>query len=165
MGVWQEFKQFAVKGNVIDLAVGVIIGGAFGKITTSLVEDIIMPPLGMILGKVDFSSLFLVIPGQSAKIEAINATRVRPLSSFTDFKSSGIAVLSYGQFLNNLIQFLIIAFAVFLMVRAINRLKAIAEPPTAPGEPVTKDCMYCLQTIPIKATRCPHCTSEVPVPA
>lgn len=162
MGLWQEFKQFAVKGNVIDLAVGVIIGAAFGKITTSLVEDVIMPPLGVVLGKVDFSSLFVVMPGQEDKIAKATAA-AKSLNSYSDYKSSGIAVLSYGQFLNNVIQFLIVAFAVFLLVRAINHMKALAEPPPAAGEPVTKDCPFCLQTIPVKATRCAHCTSELTV--
>lgn len=157
MGLWQEFKQFAVKGNVIDLAVGVIIGAAFAKITTSLVEDVIMPPLSVVLGRVDFSQWFVVMPGQEKKIE--DAHKV--LHTIQEYKAAGVSVLSYGQFLNNVLQFLIIAFAVFLMVHAINRLKKLAEPEAATSEPLTKDCPFCLQTIPIKATRCPHCTSTL----
>lgn len=161
MGLWQEFKQFAVKGNVIDLAVGVIIGGAFGKITSSLVEDVIMPPLGVILGKVDFSSLYVVMPAQQSKIDAaIKAGK--SLDSFANYKSAGIAVLSYGQFINNIIQFLIIAFAVFIMVRAINRLKALAEKNEVAAEPTTKECPFCCQQIPMAAKRCSFCTSELP---
>jgi large conductance mechanosensitive channel len=169
VGLWQEFKQFAVKGNVIDLAVGVIIGAAFGKITTSLVEDVIMPPLSVVLGKVDLSNLFLVMPGQKPeKLDAaVKAAQAAGLETptFAQYKANGIAVLSYGQFINNVIQFLIIAFAVFIMIHFINKLKAIAEKPQEPGEPVTKDCPYCLQTIPVKATRCPHCTSQLEVAA
>ena len=153
MGLISEFKQFAMKGNVIDLAVGVIIGAAFGKITTSLVEDVIMPPLGVLLGKVDFSSLYIVMPGQADKIAAAG----KPLVSFADHKAAGVAVLSYGQFLNNVIQFLIVAFAVFVLIRNLNRLKK-AE---APAAPATKDCPHCATAIPLAATRCPHCTSQL----
>ncbi|HEY0867850.1 MAG TPA: large conductance mechanosensitive channel protein MscL [Fimbriimonas sp.] len=161
MKLWQEFKQFAVKGNMIDLAVGVIIGAAFGKIVTSLVEDVIMPPLGVLLGKVDFSSLFIVMPGQADKIEAAVAKNNGPLTSFAQHKQAGIAVLSYGQFLNNLIQFLIVAWAVFMLVHFLNRLKSLTEKPAEESEPVSKDCPYCMSTISAKAVRCPQCTSDL----
>jgi large conductance mechanosensitive channel len=155
MALFKEFREFAAKGNVIDLAVGVIIGAAFGKIVTSIVEDIVMPPIGVILGKVDFTSLFFVIPGQSEKIA--QATK---LESLADYKAAGIATLNYGQFLSNVVQFLIIAFVVFLMVKAINRAKSKLEPAPPTSEPVTKQCPFCLSDIPIKATRCKFCTSD-----
>lgn len=143
----KEFKEFALRGNVVDLAVGVIIGAAFGKIVSSLVEDIIMPPIGMILGKVDFSSLF------------INLSETA-YPSLAEAKKAGAATLNYGIFLNNILNFLIVAFAIFLVVKQINRLKR--EPPPAPaGPPTTRECPHCMSTISIKATRCPNCTSEI----
>jgi large conductance mechanosensitive channel len=141
----EEFKKFAIQGNVMDLAVGVIIGAAFGKIVASLVEDILMPPIGLLLGGVDFSSLFLTLSGGTYE-------------SVAKAKEAGAATLNYGLFINNIINFLIVAFAIFMVVKQINRLKAA---PPLPGPPTTKDCVYCLMTIPIKATRCGHCTSEV----
>lgn len=156
MGLISEFKEFAAKGNVIDLAVGVIIGGAFGKIVTSLVEDIVMPPIGVALGKVDFSSLFVIMPGQEAKIDAAT-TAGKKLASFADYKSAGIATLNYGNFLNIIVQFLIVAFTIFLVVKAINKMKKPVEAPA----PSTKDCPYCLSAIPLAATKCAHCTSDV----
>jgi large conductance mechanosensitive channel len=141
----KEFKEFAMKGNVLDLAVGFILGAAFGKIVTSLVSDIIMPPIGLILGKVDFSSLFLNISGKS-------------YSSLAEAKAAGAATINYGLFLNNVVDFLIVAFAVFLLVRMVNRWNKPA--PAAP--PAAKDCPYCLSKIPLQATRCPNCTSQIP---
>ena len=141
--MFREFKEFIARGNVMDLAVAVIIGAAFGKIITSLVEGVIMPPIGMLLGKVDFSSLFIDLSGQ------------HPLS-LADAKAKGLPVIALGAFLNDIISFLIIAFVVFLIVRSVNRLKADPPPP-----PNTKDCPYCLTAIPVAATRCSGCTSEV----
>jgi large conductance mechanosensitive channel len=140
----KEFKEFAMKGNVLDLAVGFIIGAAFGKIVTSLVSDIIMPPIGLILGKVDFSSLFLNLSGKS-------------YSSLAEAKAAGAATLNYGIFLNNIVDFLIVAFAVFVVVRMVNRWNK----PAPAAAPSTKECPYCASTIPLKATRCPNCTSEI----
>ncbi|HTS12178.1 MAG TPA: large-conductance mechanosensitive channel protein MscL [Candidatus Limnocylindrales bacterium] len=140
----KEFKQFAMKGNVLDMAVGIIIGAAFGKIITSLVTDILMPPLGLILGKVDFSSLFLNISGKS-------------YSSLAAAKQAGAATINYGIFINNVIDFLIVAFAIFLLVRQVNRWSK----PAPAAAPTTKDCPYCATAIPLAATRCPNCTSEI----
>lgn len=139
----KEFKEFAMRGNVLDMAVGIIIGAAFGKIITSLVSDILMPPLGLVLGKVDFSSLFLNISGAS-------------YSSLAAAKAAGAATINYGVFLNNIIDFLIVAFAVFLLVRQVNRWST--KPAAAP---TTRDCPYCATKIPLAATRCPNCTSEI----
>jgi large conductance mechanosensitive channel len=160
VGLFREFREFAVKGNVIDLAVGVIIGAAFGKIVTSVVEDVIMPPLGMVMGRVDFKDKFLVLPGQDDKLAAL------PQANFTlspaTAKEHGISVLAYGNFLNNVVQFLIVAFAVFLLVKAINQAKAKFEAPTPTTEPVTKQCPFCLSDVPIKATKCKFCTTDLP---
>ena len=139
----KEFKEFIARGNVVDLAVAVVIGAAFGRIVTSLVEGVIMPPIGLALGKADFSNLFIDISGQ------------HPVS-LADAQLRGLPVIAYGRFLNDVISFLIIAFVVFLMVKAINRLRAAPPPP-----PNTKDCPYCLTAIPLAATRCAACTSEV----
>lgn len=140
----KEFKEFAMRGNVLDMAVGIIIGAAFGKIITSFVGDILMPPIGLLLGKVDFSSLFLNISGKS-------------YDTLAAAKAAGAATLNYGLFLNAVIDFLIVAFAVFLLVRQVNRWKG----PAPAATPSTKDCSYCCTAVPIKATRCPHCTSEL----
>src|SRR4026207_2022950 len=139
----KEFKEFITRGNVLDLAVAVIIGAAFGRIVTSLVEGIIMPPVGMMLGGVDFSNLFIDLSGQ------------RP-ASLADAKLKGLPVITYGAFINDIITFLIVAFVVFLIIKAVNRNK----PPKA--EPLTKNCPYCLSAIPIAATRCSGCTSQLP---
>lgn len=139
----REFKEFIARGNVIDLAVAVVIGAAFGKIVTSFVEGIIMPPIGLLLGNADFSNLFIDLSGQ------------RPVS-LADAQLRGLPVIAYGTFLNTLVSFLIIAFAVFLMVKAVNRLKANPPPP-----PDTKDCPFCLTAIPLAATRCAACCAEV----
>ncbi|HWQ46053.1 MAG TPA: large conductance mechanosensitive channel protein MscL [Longilinea sp.] len=142
--ILSEFKEFAMRGNVIDLAIGVIIGTAFGKIITSLVNDILMPPIGRLLGPVDFSSLYINISGT-------------PYDSFSAAQSAGAATINYGLFLNAVINFLIIALVIFLLIRQINRL----QPAKAPVAPTTKDCPYCFTAIPLKATRCPHCTSKL----
>ncbi len=139
--MFKEFKEFAVKGNVIDMAVGIIIGAAFGKIVSSFVSDIIMPPIGLLLGKVDFSNLFLNLSGKSYE-------------TLSGAKAAGAATLNYGLFVNTVIDFVILAFAIFLVVRQVNRLKR--QP-----EPSTKSCPYCLSKIALKATRCPQCTSEL----
>jgi large conductance mechanosensitive channel len=141
----REFKKFAMRGNVIDLAIGVIIGGAFGKIVTSFVNDILMPPIGLLLGKVDFSNLYINMSGGH-------------YDSLAKAQEAGATTLNYGLFLNNVIDFLIIAFVIFLMVRQINKLEKPAE---APSAPTTKECPFCYSTISIKATRCPACTSEL----
>jgi large conductance mechanosensitive channel len=142
--MFKEFREFAVKGNVMDLEVGVIIGAAFGKIVTSLVNDVLMPPLGLLLGKVDFSNLFVSLSG--TQYESLDAA-----------KKAGAATLNYGLFMNTVIEFLLIAFAVFLLVKQINRLRR--EPPPPP--PATKECPFCASAIPIKASRCPLCTSSL----
>ena len=144
----KEFREFIARGNVIDLAVGVIIGAAFGKIVTTLVESVLMPPIGLVLGRIDFSSLFFVL----------DTSKGLP-ASLADAKTKGIPVIAYGQFLNDVIGFLIVAAAVFLLVKQVNRLNAAAPEPVA--APAMKDCPYCASPIPIKATRCPHCTSQL----
>ena len=140
----KEFKEFAMKGNVLDMAIGVIIGGAFGKIVSSLVSDVLMPPIGFLLGKVDFSSLFLTLSGT-------------PQPSLAAAKAAGAPTVNYGVFLQTVFDFIIIAFVIFMLIKQINRLKK-PEPIAAP---TTKDCPQCLSTIPIKATKCAHCTSNV----
>jgi len=139
----KEFRDFAMRGNVIDLAVGVIIGAAFGKIVTSLVNDILMPPLGVILGKVDFSDLFITLSD-------------RQYPSVAAAKAAGAATLNYGLFINNIIDFVIVAFAMFLLIRQMNRLFT-----KKPASPTAKSCPYCVSTIPLAATRCPNCTSQL----
>jgi large conductance mechanosensitive channel len=143
----KEFREFAMRGNVVDLAVGIIIGAAFGKIVTSFVNDILMPPLGLLLGHVDFSNLFITLSGGS-------------YSSVAQAKQAGAATLNYGLFINTVIDFLIVAFAVFLLVRQMNRLLS-RQPKAPPAQPTTKECPYCISTVPLKATRCPACTSEL----
>ncbi len=140
----KEFKEFAMRGSVLDMAIGVILGGAFGEIVSSLVGDVLMPPIGLLLGRLDFSNLYLNLSGQS-------------YPSLAAAKAAGAATLNYGVFVNTLIDFLIVAFVIFLLVRQVNRLKR-AEVPVAP---TTRDCPYCLSTVPLKATRCAHCTSEL----
>jgi large conductance mechanosensitive channel len=144
--MFKEFREFIARGNVIDLAVAVVIGAAFGKIITSLVEGVVMPPIGLILGKADFSSLFYVL----------DASKGVPVS-LADAKAKAIPVVAYGQFLNDIINFLIVAFVIFLVVKAYNRLKSKQASDDAP---TTKDCPFCLSTVPLKATRCKDCTSE-----
>jgi large conductance mechanosensitive channel len=146
----KEFKEFAMRGNVVDMAVGIIIGGAFGTIVKSLVADVIMPPIGLALGGVDFSNLFLTLK---------DGGTAGPYETLASAQEAGAVVISYGVFLNAVISFLIVAFAVFLLIRAINRLQREKEAP--PAAPTTKDCPYCLSAIAIKATRCPNCTSQL----
>jgi large conductance mechanosensitive channel len=146
----KEFKEFAMRGNVVDMAVGIIIGAAFGTIVKSLVSDVIMPPIGLLLGNVDFSNLFLVLK---------EGATAGPYASLADAQAAGAVSVNYGVFLNTIISFIIVAFAVFVLVRSINRLKRQPEP--APAVPTTKECPFCLSVIPIKATRCGHCTSEL----
>jgi large conductance mechanosensitive channel len=148
--VLKEFKEFALKGNVIDMAVGIIIGAAFGSIINSLVADVIMPPIGLLLGKVDFSNLFIVLK---------EGTVQGPYPAIAAAKAAGAVTLNYGQFINTIISFLIISFAVFLLIKNINRIKRLEETPTT--VPTTKECPFCLSTIPIKAVRCGHCTSDL----
>ena len=141
--MWREFKEFIARGNVIDLAVAVVIGAAFGKIITSLVEGVIMPPIGLALGKADFSSLFIDLSGQ------------HPIS-IAEAKAKGLPVIAYGMLINDIINFLIIGFIVFLVIKAVNRLKAAPPPP-----PNTKDCPRCLTAIPLEATRCSACCVDL----
>jgi len=141
----KEFKEFIARGNVVDLAVAVVIGAAFGRIITSLVEGVIMPPIGLLLGKVDFSNLFIDLSGQ------------HPVS-LADAQLKGLPVISYGNFINDVITFLIIAFVVFLIIKAINRMRAAPPPP-----PNTKDCPHCLTAIPVGATRCAACCSDLAI--
>jgi large conductance mechanosensitive channel len=148
--MFKEFKEFAMRGNVVDMAVGIIIGVAFGAIIKSLVADVIMPPIGLLLGNVDFSNMFLVLKQGAA---------AGPYASLDAAKEAGAVVLSYGIFINTIINFLIVAFAIFLVIRNMNKLKKKAE--EKPAEPTTKECPHCLSTIAIKAMRCAFCTSEV----
>jgi large conductance mechanosensitive channel len=147
--MWKEFRQFIARGNVIDLAVGVIIGAAFGKIVSDLVDGVIMPPIGLILKRVDFQSLFFVLD-ESKGIPA----------SLAEAKTKGIPVIAYGQLFNDIFSFLIIGLVVFLLVRQVNRIKSGLERPE-PGVPTTKDCPFCASSISIKAKRCPQCTSQL----
>lgn len=145
-----EFKDFAVKGNVVDLAIAVVVGGAFGKIVTSLVNDIIMPPIGLLLGGVDFSNLYVVIK---------EGTVASPYLSLAAAQEAGAVTINYGMFINYLITFIIVALVMFLIIKGMNSLKKKEE--AAPAEPTTKECPHCCTEIPIKATRCPHCTSQL----
>ena len=146
----KEFRDFVARGNVLDLAVGVIMGAAFGRIVTTLVEGVIMPPIGLLLGRTDFSGLFLVL----------DSSQGIPMS-LADAKTKGIPVIAYGQFINDIVSFLIVALAVFLLVKQVNRLKGDLEKPAGVVAPTTKDCPFCATPIPIKASRCPHCTSQL----
>lgn len=147
----KEFKEFAMRGNVVDMAVGIIIGAAFGTIVKSLVDDVIMPPIGWLLGNVDFGNLYLVLKD--------GAAAAAPYASLAEAKKAGAVTLNYGVFINAVVSFVIVAFAVFVLVRTMNRLKAAEA--TQPVEATTKECRYCCSVIPIKATRCPNCTSEL----
>jgi len=142
--MFKEFKEFAMRGNVMDLAIGIIIGAAFGKIITSFVSDILMPPVGLLFGKADFSNLYINLSG--AHYDTLKAA-----------KEAGAATINYGLFLGTVIDFLIVAFVIFLVIRQINRMKRKADEPA----PATHECAFCLSTIPIRATRCPHCTSDL----
>ena len=148
--MFKEFKEFAMRGSVMDMAVGIVIGAAFGAIVSSVVADVITPPIGLLLGNVNFTNLFAVLKaGQVAG----------PYASLAEARQAGAVTINYGVFINTIISFLIIALVLFFVVKAINRMKRKSEP--APVEVTTKDCPYCFTTIPIKATRCPHCTSQL----
>ncbi len=144
----EEFKKFALRGNVLDLAIGFIMGASFGKIVTSLVEDIIMPPVGLLLGRVDFSQMYINLSGVV-------------YASLDEAKKAGAPTINYGAFINNILDFVIVSFVLFLLIRQVNRLAAKPAPPTVP---TTKDCPYCCSAIPISATRCPNCTSVLEGP-
>ena len=150
--MFKEFKEFAVKGSVLDMAVGIIIGAAFGTIVASFVADILMPPIGLLLGNVDFSNLY-VCPGRGQSRRALRDPG--------QAQAAGAVTLNYGIFITRIISFLIVAFALFLVIRSMNRLKAKAAEASAPAEPTTKECPFCSTMIPVKASRCPNCTSEL----
>jgi len=141
----KDFKEFAVRGNIVDMAVGIVLGASFGGIVTSLVNDVLMPPIGLLLGKVDFSNLFISLTG-------------RHFDTVAAAKTAGAATLNYGMFLNTIINFSIVAFAMFMIVRQVNKLRPAAP---APAAPAIKSCAFCCSDIPIAATRCPHCTSQL----
>lgn len=147
--MWEEFKEFAVSGNMVDVAVGIIIGAAFGTIVKSLVDDVIMPPIGLVLGGVDFANLFILLSEGSPGA---------PYASLGDAQAAGAVTVNYGVFINALISFVIVALVTFSLIRATNRLRREQE--VAPVE-TTKECPYCLSTIPVQATRCAHCTSDL----
>jgi large conductance mechanosensitive channel len=142
MGMFKEFKEFAMRGNVVDMAVGIIIGGAFGKIISSLVNDVMMPPIGVLVGNVDFSNLTITLREKTAE--------------------AGAVTIKYGVFINTVLDFVLVAFAIFIVIKQMNRLKKKAEAP--PAVPTAKECPKCYSTIPLKATRCPNCTSELQAP-
>jgi len=146
--MFKEFKEFAMRGNVLDLAIGVIIGAAFGAVVTSLVNDIIMPPIGKLMGGLDFKDFFIALNGAT-------------YHSLDEAKKAAAPVIAYGNFVNTVINFLIVAFAIFLLVKQVNRLKKPAPAPAAPEAPSTKECRFCGMSIPAKASKCPHCTSEL----
>ena len=142
----KEFKELAMRGNVLDMAIGIIIGAAFGKIITSFVNDILMPPIGLLLGNVDFANLFINLSGQ-------------PYATLEEAQAAGAATINYGVFINTMLDLFIVAFVIFLFVRQVNRMKREQKAP--PAECTTKECPYCLSAIPLQATRCPYCTSEL----
>ncbi|MCJ7483401.1 MAG: large-conductance mechanosensitive channel protein MscL, partial [Thermodesulfovibrionales bacterium] len=144
--MFKEFKEFAMRGNVLDMAVGIVIGASFGAIVTSFVADVIMPPIGLLLGNIDFSSLFIIL--KEGKVPG-------PYESLATAKAAGAVTVNYGVFLNTIISFLIVAFAIFLLIRNVNKLKREQEAP--PAAPTTKECPFCLSAIPIKAVKCAHC--------
>ncbi len=148
--MFKEFKEFAMRGNVVDMAVGIIIGAAFGTIVKSLVDDVIMPPIGLLLGSVDFSDLFVTLK---------EGATAGPYLTLAAAKEAGAVTLSYGAFFNTIISFLIVAFSVFLLIKGMNSLKRKEKAPAA--DPTTKECPYCFSTIPVKATKCPNCTSTL----
>ncbi len=149
--MFKEFKEFAMRGNVVDMAVGIIIGAAFGSIVKSLVADVLMPPIGLLLGNVDFANLFVVIKG---------GTIAGPYLSLQAAQEAGAVTVNYGVFLNNVISFIIVAFAVFMVIKSLNKMKRKEDAPPPP-EPTVKECPYCKSTIAILATRCPNCTSQL----
>jgi len=152
MGMIKEFREFAIKGNMMDMAVGIIIGAAFGTIVKSLVDDILMPPFGMLLGNVDFSNLFLVLKA--------GARGLSDYATLADAKADGAVTINYGQFVNSIISFIIVAFALFILIKNMNRLKR--EQPAPEAAPTTKFCPQCYSSIHVKASRCPNCTSQIP---
>ncbi len=145
----KDFKEFAMRGNVVDMAVGIIIGAAFGSVVKSLVADVLMPPIGLLLGNVDFTNLFIIL--KAGKTAA-------PYASLAAAQAAGAVTLNLGVFINTIVSFVIVAFAVFLVIRGLNRMQ---RPQVAPAAPETRECPHCLSVIPLKATRCPHCTSEL----
>lgn len=149
--MWKEFREFAAKGSVIDMAVGIIIGAAFGTIVKSFVSDIIMPPIGLLLGNVDFSELFILLKG--------GAKALPPYNTLADAQAAGAVTMNYGVFINNVISFLIVALSIFIVIKGINNLKRKEEVP--PAAPTTKECPHCFSKISINATRCPMCTSQL----
>jgi large conductance mechanosensitive channel len=149
--MFKDFKEFVMRGNVVDMAIGIVIGAAFGTIVKSFVDDVLMPPIGLLLGNVDFSNLFITLK-EGAKAAG-------PYASLAAAKAAGAVTLNWGTFINTIISFLIIAFAVFLVIKGINRMKREKEAP--PAEPANKDCPFCFTAIPIRASRCPHCTSQL----
>jgi large conductance mechanosensitive channel len=149
--MFKEFREFAMRGSVLDMAVGIIIGAAFGAIVTSLVADVLMPPIGLLLGKVDFANLYVLLTaGQTPG----------PYASLAAAQQAGAVTLNYGAFITKIISFIIVAFSLFMMIRSMNRMKRKAEAPAA--VPTTKECPFCATAVPLKAVRCPHCTSELP---
>jgi large conductance mechanosensitive channel len=148
----KEFKEFALKGNVVDMAVGIVLGVAFGAIIKSLVDDLLMPPLGLVLGSADFTNLFMIIK---------EGATPGPFATLAEAQKAGAVTVNYGLFINTIVNFVIVAFALFLVIRNMNELRRRMEKPEAEAAPDTKECPYCLSTIPIKATRCPNCTSEL----
>ncbi|MEW6587522.1 MAG: large-conductance mechanosensitive channel protein MscL [Nitrospirota bacterium] len=148
--MFKEFKEFAIRGNVVDMAVGIIIGAAFGGIVNSFVADIVMPPIGIALGNVDFSNFYVVLKEGSVP---------PPYPSLAEARKAGAVTVNYGVFINTIVSFLIVAFSVFLVVRNVNKLRQQKEAP--PAQPTTRECPYCLSVIPTKATRCAHCTAEL----
>ncbi len=154
MGMLREFKDFAARGNVVDMAVGIILGAAFGAISRSLVDDVLMPPLGLLLGGVDFANFFAVLRAGAVP---------PPYATVADAKAAGAVILTYGIFLQAVLNFIIVAFAVFLLVKGVNRLKARREAEQVPAAaPVTRECPFCTMSIPVRAKRCPQCTAELP---
>ena len=149
--MFKDFKEFAMRGNVVDMAVGIVIGAAFGTIVKSFVDDVLMPPIGLLLGNVDFSNLFITLKEGSKA--------AGPYASLSAAKAAGAVTLNLGIFINTIISFTIIAFAVFLVIKGINRMKREKEVP--PAEPITKECPFCFTNIPVQASRCPHCTSQL----
>jgi len=152
--MFKEFKEFALKGNVMDMAVGIILGLAFGAIIKSLVDDLLMPPIGLILGSADFSNLFLMVK---------EGATPGPFATLADAHKAGAVTVNYGLFINTIVNFLIVAFALFLVISNMNRLRRMTEKPQAEAAPPTKECPYCLSSIASKATRCPNCTSELKI--
>lgn len=150
MGIVKEFKEFAMRGNVVDMAVGIIIGGAFGKIVSSMVSDVLMPPIGKLMGGVNFSDLFI----------SLDPSKTEGITSLVKAKEAGAAVIAYGQFVNIVLDFVIVAFCIFILIKAMNTLKK-KEAPAPAAAPTTKECPQCLMTIPINAKRCGHCTSPL----